>query len=64
VELKTGYHVERLAGHWRLSRLHGDWSWHDVWSHLPDEASTLVFLPACVVGFVVLELWCRFRERT
>lgn len=60
VELKTGYHVDRDRSRWSITQVHGPWSWDEVWTHLPDELSGLIFLPVCVLSFVVVELWCRF----
>jgi hypothetical protein len=66
VELKTGYHVDhnsRFAfSGWSITQVHGAWSWDEVWTHLPDELSALLFLPLCVLAFVVVELWYRFRS--
>jgi hypothetical protein len=67
VELKTGYQVDhqgRFAfSGWSIAQVHGAWSWDEVWTHLPDELSGLFFLPFCVVAFVAVELWYRFRSR-
>lgn len=63
VELKTGSHVDLYSRRWSITQVHGPWSWDEVWTHLPDELSGLIFLPVCVLAFVVVELWCRFRSR-
>jgi hypothetical protein len=64
VELKTGYPLQPgRSRSWIGAQVHAPWSWDEVWTHLPDELSGLVFLPLCVLAYVVVELWCRFRGR-
>jgi hypothetical protein len=65
VELKTGYHVglPQSGRGFLITQVHGPWSLDEVWTHLPDELSGLIFPVLCVLAFVVVELLCRFESR-